>query len=79
MERQLYTEENRCTIGQAESMARISNLVLAPEQVADYIRARQSKDKLFMGMSDHEILYHCLSPEQQEQFSKVFNTTNFNK
>ena len=60
-----------------ESMSDFTDIELSEEQVADYCWARASQEPLFLGMSDQNILYHCLSPEQQEKFSKVFVNINF--
>lgn len=77
MERQFYTNENRCSIGQAESMARFAKIELTTEEIQMYIQARQSNDPNFMGMSDQNILYLCLTPDKQIIFEKSFHNVKF--
>lgn len=77
MERQHYTPENRCSIGQAESMARFAGIELTTEEIKMYTWARQSDDPDFMGMSDQNILDVCLSPEKQIVFEQKFNNIRF--
>lgn len=64
---------NHCEIGQATSMARFAGIELKPEQITDYIFARNCPDKEFMGECDQVLLDVCLDHNQTIQFRKKFN------
>jgi hypothetical protein len=65
--------EHLCEIGQATSMARFAGIELRPQQINDYIFARNCEDKEFMGESDQVLLDLCLDHTQEIQFRKTFN------
>jgi hypothetical protein len=60
------------TLTQANSMSRRSNIELSQQQIDDYCYARKSEDPIFTGLSDQELLYICLSPDQQSQFASYY-------
>ena len=72
-------ERNKQSELQSESMATLANLKLTDEQIDNYIYTRNSKDEIFVGMSDQVILYYFLTPEQRIIFSKYFSSINFIK
>ena len=63
---------NNCETGQATSMARVAGIELKPDQINDYVFARQCLDKEFMGECDQRLLDLCLDHEQTIQFREKF-------
>lgn len=66
-------KENYCEISQANSMARVAEIELRPEQIEDYVFARNCQDKEFIGQCDQVLLDICLDHNQTIQFRKKFN------
>lgn len=64
---------SRCERLQAESMARFARIILQPNQIDDYVFARNCQDKEFRGECDQRLLDICLNPTQTIQFRKTFN------
>ena len=64
---------NHCEISQATSMAIIAEIELRPEQINDYIFARNCQDKEFIGECDQVLLDLCLDHNQEIKFRKKFN------
>lgn len=64
---------NNCEIGQATHMADIAGIKLEPNQIEDYVFARQCLDKEFTGECDQVLLDLVLNPLQTIQFRKTFN------
>lgn len=64
---------NRCENYQATSMARFAGIELRPEQINDYVFARNCQDKEFVGECDQILLDMCLDHNQTIIFRKKFN------
>lgn len=62
---------------QAEFMAGFAQIDITPEQIKDYVWARQSDEPCFMGMSDQNILHLVLTPEQRTIFEREFCNIRF--
>lgn len=64
-----------CCQGQAKSMARVSEIILEPQQIVDYTLGRETPD--FNGLCDQQILYVTLTDEQKLEFKKKYNNIDF--
>lgn len=62
----------RCEQLQATSMARFAGIELRPEQIADYVFARNCPDKEFARECDQVLLDLCLDHNQGIQFRQTF-------
>lgn len=67
------SKEFVCEIGQATSMARIAGIELRPNQINDYVFARNCQDKEFISECDQVLLDMCLDHNKEIQFRKTFN------
>jgi len=68
-----FNQDNHCEVGQATSMAKFAGIELRPQQINDYIFARNCQDKEFIGECDQVLLDLCLDHNQEIQFRKTFN------
>ena len=66
-------KNNNCEIGQATLMAEFAGIKLRPNQINDYVFARNCEDKEFVGECDQVLLDMCLDHNQTIQFRKTFN------
>lgn len=64
---------SRCERLQAEVMASVAEIKLRPEQIDDYVFARNCQDKEFVRECDQRLLDLCLDDQQTIQFRKTFN------
>jgi len=62
-----------CEQLQATSMARVAGIELRPEQIADYVFARNCPDREFRIECDQVLLDLCLDLDQGIQFRQTFS------